>query len=316
MLNPGKGGYLVGTTVLRLSKEKQDLVIQEFKQGQTKSPPYARFAAKVPGCVITIYNSGKVMFQGTEAEAIASRYGTATPTKSKEPVVSTLPDGFAEWSVAGSDEVGKGDFFGPLVVVASFVDRKHISLLRELGVRDSKHLNDTEIRRIARDLHAVIPYTYRILHNQEYNQMQQTMTQGKMTALMHNDVLQRLLNQLETRPEAILIDQFAEKSVYYKHLSNIVNPVRENVYFSTKAEQLHVAVAASSIIARAIFLKEMDKLSETTGVVIPKGAGAKVDQVAASLILRHGADKLHDWTKAHFANTKKAQQLATKRNRP
>nr|WP_305138119.1 DUF3378 domain-containing protein [Exiguobacterium sp. SL14] len=74
MLNPGKGGYLVGTTVLRLSKEKQDLVIEEFKQGQTKSPPYARFAAKVPGCVITIYNSGKVMFQGTQAEAIACTF--------------------------------------------------------------------------------------------------------------------------------------------------------------------------------------------------------------------------------------------------
>ncbi len=177
-------------------------------------------------------------------------------------------------------------------------------------------MNDIEIRRIARDLHAVIPYTYRILHNPEYNQMQRSMTQGKMTALMHNDVIERLLDQLETKPEAILIDQFAEKSVYYKHLAGVVNPVRENVYFSTKAEQLHVAVAASSIIARAIFLKEMDKLSETTGVVIPKGAGAKVDQVAASLILRYGADKLRDWTKAHFANTKKAQQLAAKRNRP
>ncbi len=304
----------MGTTVLRLSKEKQDLVIQNFKKNETKSPPYARFAAKIPGCVITIYNSGKVMFQGPQAEAIATRFGTASPTKSKEPLVSTLPNGFSEWSVVGSDEVGKGDFFGPLVVAASFVDRKQIALLHELGVRDSKHLNDIEIRRIARDLHAVIPYTYRILHNPEYNQMQRSMTQGKMTALMHNDVIERLLDQLETK--AILIDQFAEKSVYYKHLAGVVNPVRENVYFSTKAEQLHVAVAASSIIARAIFLKEMDKLSETTGVVIPKGAGAKVDQVAASLILRYGADKLRDWTKAHFANTKKAQQLAAKRNRP
>jgi ribonuclease HIII len=256
------------------------------------------------------------MFQGPQAEAIATRFGTASTTKSKEPVGSTLPNGFSEWSVFGSDEVGKGDFFGPLVVAASFVDRKQIALLHELGVRDSKHLNEIEIRRIARDLHAVIPYTYRILHNPEYNQMQRSMTQGKMTDLMHNDVIERLLEQLETKPEAILIDQFADKSVYYKHLSGVVNPVRENVYFTTKEEQLHVAVAASSIIARASFLKEMDKLSESTGVVIPKGTGAKVDQVAASLILRYGSDKLRDWAKVHLANTKKAQQLATKRNRP
>ncbi|RDB33495.1 ribonuclease HIII [Exiguobacterium sp. RIT594] len=306
----------MGTVVLKLTKEKQDTVISDFGRHQVSPPPYARFAARTTGCILTVYNSGKVMFQGQEAETVAARYGSPVTKKAASTASGSLPEGFANWSVVGSDEVGKGDFFGPLVVVAAYVDSTKIKLVRELGVRDSKNVSDPEIRTIARDLHAVIPYEYRILHNPDYNQMQRTMTQGKMTALLHNAALNGLLAQLEEPPQAILIDQFAEKATYYKHLSGETKQVKDNVYFSTKAEGLHVAVAAASILARAIFLKEMDKLSRQTGIEIPKGAGAKVDQVAASLLLKYGPERLHEWTKYHFANTKKAEALAEKRNRP
>ncbi|MGA9230511.1 MAG: ribonuclease HIII [Exiguobacterium oxidotolerans] len=306
----------MGTVVLKLPKDKQEVVISDFQASRITSPPYARFAARTKTCVVTIYNSGKVMFQGTEAEAISARYGAPLLKKAPSTASGLLPRDFSTWSVIGSDEVGKGDFFGPLVVVAAYVDAQQIELVQELGVRDSKNVSDIEIRKIARDLHAVIPYEFRILHNPDYNRMQRTMTQGKMTALLHNSALGGLLEKLEATPKAILIDQFAEKATYYKHLSSEVNQVKENVYFSTKAEGLHVAVAAASILARAIFLKEMDVLSQQAGTEIPKGAGAKVDQVAASLLLKHGPDQLKNWTKFHFANTKKATQLAEKRNRP
>ncbi|MCT4792360.1 MULTISPECIES: ribonuclease HIII [Exiguobacterium] len=306
----------MGTVVLKLTKEKQETVISNFTRHQVSPPPYARFAARTAGCIVTVYNSGKVMFQGQEAETVAVRYGSPIAKKNVSPASGSLPEGFANWSVVGSDEVGKGDFFGPLVVVAAYVDKTKIELVRELGVRDSKNVSDPEIRTIARDLHAVIPYEYRILHNPDYNRMQRTMTQGKMTALLHNSALNGLLTRLDEPPQAILIDQFAEKAVYYKHLSGETNQVKDNVYFSTKAEGIHVAVAAASILARAIFLKEMDQLSRQTGTEIPKGAGAKVDQVAASLLLRYGPERLQEWTKYHFANTKKAEALAKKRNRP
>ncbi|OIN66469.1 ribonuclease HIII [Exiguobacterium sp. KRL4] len=306
----------MGTVVLKLTKEKQEAVISDFEGQHIPPPPYARFAARTSGCILTVYNSGKVMFQGQEAESIAARYGSPVAKKASTTTSASLPEGFSDWSVVGSDEVGKGDFFGPLVVVAAYVEHEKIDLVRELGVRDSKNVSDPEIRKIARDLHAVIPYEYRILHNPDYNRMQRTMTQGKMTALLHNAALNGLLEKLTSPPQAILIDQFAEKNIYYKHLSGEAKQVTENVYFSTKAEGLHVAVAAASILARAIFLKEMDQLSQQAGTEIPKGAGAKVDQVAASLLLRYGPTRLQDWTKFHFANTKKALTLAEKRNRP
>ena len=84
------------------------------------------------------------------------------------------------------------------------------------------------------------------------------------------------------------------------------------MYFATKAEGLHVAVAAASILARNAFLEEMDKLSQQVGVTIPKGAGAKVDEVAARIIHKKGLSYLKTVTKAHFANTQKAIKIAEK----
>ena len=148
---------------------------------------------------------------------------------------------------------------------------------------------------------------------EKYNTIQPTMTQGKMTAIAHNAALRALLEKLGQKPDAILIDQFAEKSVYYQHLRAERDIVRDDVYFSTKAEGLHVAVAAASILARAFFLKEMDKLSKQAGLTLPKGAGAKVDEVAAQIIRRHGQDYLQKIAKVHFANTKKALNLNERR---
>ncbi|WP_215142510.1 ribonuclease HIII [Exiguobacterium qingdaonense] len=303
----------MGNQVIKLSTASQEKLKNMYHEYAITPPPYATFSAKTKGFVVTIYQSGKVMFQGKDAETEAMKWGT--PAKKKQPSVpsTTLPEGFSNWSVIGSDEVGKGDYFGPLVVVAAFVSRDQIALVKELGVKDSKQLTDPEIIRIARDLHATIPYQKATLHNPTYNKMQRTMTQGKMTAIAHNAALQALLQKLGKRPDAILIDQFAEKSLYYQHLRAERDVVRDDVYFSTKAEGLHVAVAAASILARAFFLKEMDKLSKEVGVTLPKGAGSKVDQVAATIIQRHGQDYLHNLAKIHFANTKKAIHLNERR---
>ncbi len=242
-----------------------------------------------------------------------SNGGRQTRKKKASAPNTILPEGFSDWSVIGSDEVGKGDYFGPLVVVSAFVSRDQIALVKELGVKDSKQLSDPEIVRIARDLHATIPYQKATLHNSTYNKMQRTMTQGKITAIAHNAALHTLIEKLEQKPDAILIDQFAEKPVYYQHLRSEHDVVRDDVYFSTKAEGLHVSVAAASILARAFFLKEMDKLSQQVGVTLPKGAGAKVDQVAAKIIHHHGQDYLQKIAKVHFANTKKAINLNERR---
>ncbi|MED1740376.1 ribonuclease HIII [Bacillus swezeyi] len=281
----------------------------------------AVFQAKPQGCTITAYRSGKVLFQGKNAEKEAGRWAASaeapaekkTPSKKSTPSVYQPPEGIGSMSVIGSDEVGTGDYFGPMTVVCVYADKTKLPLLKELGVKDSKHLKDPQIVKIARNLIKTVPYSLLVLRNEKYNEMQKKgMSQGKMKALLHNQAIANLLKKLDgIRPEAILIDQFAEPAVYFKHLAG-KTAIKERTYFSTKAEGIHLSVAAASIIARYSFLMEMNKLSKEAGITLPKGAGALVDQAAAKLIKRKGETALNQFTKLHFANTQKARQLAAK----
>ncbi len=280
-----------------------------------KQPQSTVFMAKVHGCTITAYSSGKVLFQGGSHEEEARKWGNSLPSAKKStssPKGSTkLPLNFSSLSVMGSDEVGTGDYFGPMTVVSAYVSTQNMPLVKELGVQDSKNLKDPQIIKIAQDLLHVIPYSLLILPNPKYNELQKNgMTQGKMKAVLHNKALLNLLKKMNPeKPEAILIDQFAEKNVYYRHLQGQKDVCKENVYFSTKGESVHLAVAAASILARYAFLKEWDKLSEKAGFTIPKGAGAAVDKAGARLIRSKGEQALWEFTKVHFANTGKAKKL-------
>lgn len=309
----------MSNTVLKMNAGQLESMREHYRAKLTeKVPQGGLFVAKTGSCTITAYRSGKVLFQGQGAEAEASKWGTVTiepssPAPSRNPS-STLPSDIAKRSFIGSDEVGTGDYFGPMTVVAAYVDKQQIPLLQELGVRDSKSLTDEKITEIAKQLISILPYSLLILHNDKYNEWQQKgMSQGKMKALLHNQAIANVLKKMAPiKPEGILIDQFAERGIYYKHIASQKEIIKENVYFSTKGESIHIAVAAASMIARYAFLREMDKLSEKAGFTLPKGAGAQVDVAAARLIKQKGEQALPSFTKFHFANSQKAMKIAKK----
>lgn len=280
-----------------------------------RKAPGVIFAAKLPDTVITMYKSGKLMFQGGGAEREAALWGTVEKIGQNSSSIGAkgdvLPDNFATMSVLGSDETGTGDYFGPITVAAVYVPTSKIELINELGVKDSKMLTDDYMRKIAPDLRAACVHSVLVLRNEKYNSLQaKGYSQGKMKAMMHNKALQNTLTKMAPeKPEFILIDQFAERGVYYNYLKNERELVQENVLFSTKAEQLHVAVATASILARAAFLKEMDRLSEIAGLALMKGASNKVDVQAARIWRSQGKDFLRSITKWHFANTEKARKM-------
>ncbi|WP_271852359.1 ribonuclease HIII [Planococcus maritimus] len=310
----------MANSVLKLPEESLKRLIEHYrnKEINTKNP-HARFAAKLPDTMVTVYSSGKVMFQGAGAERETAKWGVADSSKEKTPKAKgdELPPDFATRSVLGSDETGTGDFFGPITVAACFVPSQQVELAKELGVKDSKQLTDDYMRKIASDLKAAFPHSVLTLSNEKYNKVQaQGWSQGKMKALLHNQALKHVLRKMAPeKPQAILIDQFAERGIYYRHIAEEKDIIRENVLFSTKAENLHVSVACASIIARVAFLEEMDRLSAVAGVTLPKGAGAIVDEAAAKILLSRGEEFLKSITKTHFANTKKAQTLASKKKR-
>ncbi|WHY84938.1 ribonuclease HIII [Neobacillus novalis] len=321
------------------------------KQLVDKNPPGSVFAAKTPACMVTAYKSGKVLFQGNDCEKEAGKWsggggrgaaggsggsdagstagrgsaGSVAGGSAKRPAAAKgkstakgdLPIGIGGMSAIGSDEVGTGDFFGPITVVAAYVKKEHIPLLKELGVRDSKDLGDEKIIAIAKVIKDVVPFSLMTLRNEKYNQVQQSgWTQGKMKAVLHNQAILNVLGKISPeKPEAILIDQFVQPSTYYQHLKGQKVIAKENVYFSTKAEGIHLAVAAASILARYAFIQYIDKLGEAAGFKIPKGAGAQVDVAAAKLIVNKGRGILPSFVKLHFANTDKALELVNKKRK-
>lgn len=307
----------MSNTVIQVSDHEMKEIQAFYKQYQIdKAPPGSVFVAKYKGCTITAYRSGKVMFQGVGNENEAKKWGkpTSKKTSTRKTSGAPLPDNISSLSVIGSDEVGKGDYFGPMTVVATYVNKEQIPLLQELGVKDSKNLSDKEIIEIAKQLLTFLPYSLLKLNNEKYNQLQASgYTQGKMTAILHNRALNNVLKKIAPdTPDAILVDQFAEAGVYFNHLKGQRAIIREKVYFSTQAESIHLAVAAASILARYAFLNAMEQLSEQAGFPLPKGAGPKVDQAAAKLIQQQGMDALRKFTKFHFANTAKAKRLANR----
>lgn len=304
--------------VLKLPEESLLQLIAHYKPKQVAAKaPYVRFTAKLADTVVTIYTSRKVMFQGAGAEREAARWGEVEAAASKISTIKgdQLPQNFARLSVLGSDETGTGDFFGPITVAACYVPADKVALAHELGVKDSKQLTDAWMRSVAPDLKEAFAHSVLTLKNEKYNRVQeQGWSQGKIKALMHNQALKHVLRKIAPeKPDAILIDQFAERGIYYKHIKDEKEIIQENVLFSTKAEGLHVSVACASIIARVAFLEEMDRMSSETGVTLPKGAGSLVDEAAAKILLKRGESYLKTITKAHFANTKKAQTLANKK---
>lgn len=303
--------------VLQLSKTEQQRIHDAYAPYYVeRQAPGVLFAAKLPNAAVTSYRSGKVLFQGNGAQEEADKWLTPPPVtkqKKKKPTNTedVLPPNFSNLSVAGSDETGTGDYFGPITVAAVYVPSDKIELLRELDVRDSKELTDAYMQKIAPLLMQALDYSLLVLRNDKYNELQaKGYSQGKMKAMLHNQALYKLLEKIAPAvPEHILIDQFAIRKTYYNHLKGQPNIVEEGVLFATKAENLHVSVAAASIIARYAFLKEMDKLSKQVGVTILKGATSKVDVVAARILKMKGEDVLKSVTKWHFANTDKAKAI-------
>ena len=287
----------------------QNLIKALTSQQVNNNNPYVTFAAKVKGVTVIVYTSGKVVFQGANAETIAEQFGYQSANQSTSDTVSgqNMP-------LIGSDEVGNGSYFGGLAVVASFVTPDDHALLKKLGVDDSKNLTDSKIRQIAPILENNIKHKALLLSPQKYNQV---VGKGKMhnavsvKVALHNQAIYLLL-QDGVKPEKIVIDAFTSRQNYQKYLKNEANQFANPLTLEEKAEGKYLAVAVSSIIARNLFLENLDKLSQEVQYKLPSGAGSQSDKVASQILAAYGMSGLEHTAKLHFANTQKAQALLKK----
>ncbi len=301
------------TIVFKVSDNIKPLMMEFYKDRIVdKTPPYALFQVKDYDCVTTLYESGKVMFQGIGADIEASYWIEEERIKNnriiningKEKEKKDEKKFFINTSSIGSDEVGTGDFFGPIVVTATFVSKEDIDFLIDLGVRDSKKLTDIKIKKIAPLIIKKIPYSSYILTNHTYNKnWSEDLNMNKIKAILHNKVLFSL-KEKNYDYDKIVVDQFVYPAKYYEHIKDAKDKVT-NITFMTKAEDKCLSVAAASIISRYIFLGEMKKLSDELNLELPKGAGPNVDAVGIEIVKKYGFDKLKEIAKMNFKNKDK-----------
>ncbi len=279
-----------------------------------KKPPYSVFQAEEGGTIITLYESGKVMFQGISADIDANMWKDLESHYNNRDIDNELKKKeekeddktYYYYDAIGSDEVGTGDYFGPIIVTATLVDKSTRKLLEDLKIMDSKKMTDDKIRRCAPILMNKLPYVTFTLSNTKYNEMSSKgFNMNKIKAILHNRVLFELSNK-GIPYHKIIVDQFTTPRSYFSYLKqeNIEDKVTK-ITFLTKGESKHLSVAAASVISRYRFLQEMDKLSEKYKVDIPKGASPKVDSVAKKILDTYGKNELSKIVKLNFKNTEK-----------
>ena len=289
--------------VIKVNEETKNKMIEYYKDKlRDKTPPYAIFQAQEEDTIITLYASGKAMFQGTSAFVDANMWQSviANDDTSKD---SSIKDKYYHTNAVGSDEVGTGDYFGPIVVTACYARREDIPFLESLGVGDSKKIDDNKILKMAPEIAKKIKYRSVILTNKEYNEKYaRDVNMNKIKAILHNRVLYQLMEEEHPDVDYIIVDEFAREARYYAYLEGI-DKVQRNITFMTKAEDKNLAVGCGSIISRYIFLKEFDKLCDSIHIPLPKGAGSDVDKIGEEVVEKYGRDKLKEIAKFNFKNT-------------
>ena len=272
---------------------------------------YVDFQAKINDIVITAYLSKKqtrkVTFYGEDAIKEARIWKPDyEPQEKKESIKESWM--FFEDQI-GSDEVGVGDFLGPMIVVAAFVSKYDIKKLREYGIHDSKKMTDKQILEIGPTLVKEFHFSKLTLPNEKYNEMlDKGENLNSMKAKMHNRALLNMHKQYLDVLN-IFVDQFVQESTYYKYLNDANEEQVKDIIFKTKGESYFPCVALASVIARYSYLKEMEKLSEQYGMTFPFGAGKRVTEFAKEFFNKFGEKELYKVAKKNFANYREVISL-------
>jgi len=298
--------------IIKVNKDVKDKIEKHYASYQKENKcEYIDFLGKTSDVVVTTYNVEKqglykVMFLGDDALKEAKLFDkdakvNEVKIKAKAPTTASwicLDDQF------GSDEVGTGDFFGPICVCASYVRKSDIAYLKSLGVDDSKRLDDKDICRIAKELINKIPYSQLSLDNVKFNELvDKGMNMNEMKVKLHNQCLKNLVKKY---PEVknIFMDEFAKEETYYSYLFGEEDIVKD-IVFRTKGESYYPSVAVGSIIARYSFIQKMEAMSKKYKMDVPYGASPQVTEFAKKFVKKYGKDELLKVVKKNFANLEK-----------
>jgi len=269
--------------------------------------PHTIAKAKLEDVVITFYTTNTILFQGKSETSEYNIWARRFNLPVDEEATSNF-DKYQSISAIGCDEVGTGDYFGPVVVCSCYIKAEQIEELQHLGVKDSKLLTDETIISLALKLKNIVKYSILILSPEKFNQLHKPEENNLnfIKACLHNNAINSIKAKLSDDDyyEHILIDEFTTSEKYFHYLRKL-KEVETNVVLIPKGERVHISIAAASILARAAFLKSLKELSLKVKTELLKGASRAVDYQAVGLIKSYGTRILNDIAKKKFANTER-----------
>ncbi len=297
-------------TVVKLTPDEIEALRQRMEQDrfEFRSLDHAHFQARGPGVVVNAYRSGKVVIQGKQADMFVERNdlgGDALPSGGGGSGSKTGSARTLEVTTVGSDESGKGDYFGPMVVAAVVVEPGQEGDLARAGVRDCKQMADSAVLRSAVAIRELCPHAVIRLDPPDYNKAHAT--DGNVAIFLARMHAEAIAQAVAVAPacERVVIDQFTFASRLEEALANV--GVDLEVEIRPKAED-NPAVAAASVLARAEFLIALKELGAEWGITLLKGASAAVERVARELFRAGGHDALDAVAKTHFRTTQRVTQ--------
>jgi ribonuclease HIII len=259
-------------------------------------PQYTQFQARKTGVTCTLYTSGKLVVQGKGKDELLEFY--LEPEILQSFTYSNKEVYLDKTSRMGCDEAGKGDFFGPLCVAGVMADEEGVEALSKLGVADSKTVSDQKILKLAPKIRLVVASETVNLFPHKYNELYEKFSNlNFLLAWAHATVIENLSKKGSC--EYALVDQFAraevlERAIAKKQIDIVVKQ-------ETKAER-DIVVAAASMLARADFLRGLERLEKEHDCLLPKGGGKQTLQEGKRILDSRGKEIFPKIAKVHFKN--------------
>lgn len=285
-------------------EEIKKYIIQNFEV-LVKSKEYAFWELKHKDFTSTFYNSGKFVVQGKNINLLLEKLSenfanisiitTGRLDNSEENDKSSkLPN--LQTPYIGTDESGKGDFFGPLVIAGVLLDENNEILFKELGIKDSKKLKDEQIIKMAQQIQKHSTFSVVVISNTKYNELYSKFKNlNKLLAWGHARVIE---NILEKQPcNYALSDKFGDESLIVNALLKHGQKIKLEQRVRAESD---IAVAAASVLARATFVRKMNEMERFYGCKFPKGCNDRVKDCAGMFVKKFCKDRLAEVCKTHF----------------
>ncbi|PCI76278.1 ribonuclease HIII [Candidatus Aerophobetes bacterium] len=271
-------------------------------------PAHTFFQAKKPGLCVTFYKSGKLLVTGKQSDEFIEFYLEPEILQQTGVLKAALPsvkDSVKDSEKIGSDEAGKGDYFGPLSVCSTYASYASIDQLYALGIKDSKKITDDNILILEKEIRKLCQVETVVLMPEKYNELYKKIGNlNHLLAWAHTTAATNLVEK--SGCNHVLVDQFAKPALLESFFAK--KSLKINLSQRVRAEE-DIVVAAASIVARAEFLKGLKALATKFHHPLPKGASSAVIKAGCSFVEKIGKEKLHLVAKIHFKTTQNVLDL-------